>query len=146
MSGSDRLGARSDDALRRAVRQQRAAERPSACRCGSIRGRGRFGRQVAAGAVDQAREDELETVERRTGDGPLFDDVPEVWDLFSTGRFEDDVAIVKEARSAPHPPRTICSVAAGVQDFASEVEDVDGIYGIAQWFPGADERARAGAA
>jgi ABC-type branched-subunit amino acid transport system substrate-binding protein len=101
-----------------------------------VRGRGRFGRRVAAGAVEQARRDELETVEKRTGDGPLFDDVREVWDLFSVGRFEDDLAIVNEARSAPHPPRAICSVAAGVQDFASEVEDVDGIYGIAQWYPG----------
>ena len=71
--------------------------------------------------------------------------MPEVWDLFSTGRFEDDVAIVKEARSAPHSPRAICSIAAGVQDFAAEIEDVDGIYGIAQWSPGADERTRAGA-
>jgi branched-chain amino acid transport system substrate-binding protein len=62
--------------------------------------------------------------------------VPEVWDLFSAGRFEDDIAIVKEARSAPRPPRAICSVAAGVQDFAGEVDDVDGIYGIAQWYPG----------
>jgi ABC-type branched-subunit amino acid transport system substrate-binding protein len=111
-----------------------------------FRGRGRFGRQVAAGAVDQAHEVELQTVVRRTGDGPLFDDVPEVWDLFSTGRFEDDIAIVKEARSAPHPPRAICSIAAGVQDFAAEVEAVDGIYGIAQWSPGADERPELGPA
>ena len=111
-----------------------------------IRGGGRFGRQVAAGAVDQAHDVELQTVERRTGDGPLFDDVPEVWDLFSTGRFEDDVTIVKEARSAPHPPRAICSIAAGVQDFAAEVEDVEGIYGIAQWSPGADEPPELGPA
>lgn len=101
-----------------------------------IRGRGRFGRQVAAGAVEQAHRDDLETVELRTGDGPLFDDVPEVWDLFSAGRFEDDVAIVKEARSARHAPRAICSIAAGVQDFAGEVDDVDGVLGIAQWLPG----------
>jgi hypothetical protein len=91
---------------------------------------------VAQGAVDQARRDGLETVEKRTGDGPLFDDVPEAWDLFTAGRFEDDVAIVKEARSLARPPRTIGSVAAGVQDFASEVDQPDGIYGIAQWFPG----------
>lgn len=101
-----------------------------------VRGRGKFGRQVAQGAVDQARRDGLETVEKRTGDGPLFDDVPEAWDLFTAGRFEDDVAIVKEARSLARPPRTIGSVAAGVQDFASEVDQPDGIYGIAQWFPG----------
>jgi ABC-type branched-subunit amino acid transport system substrate-binding protein len=101
-----------------------------------VRGRGRFGRQAAAGAVGQARRDELETVEKRTGDGPLFEDVREAWDLFSAGRFEDDVAIVKKAQAGPNPPRAICSVAAGVQDFASEVDDVDGIYGVAQWYPG----------
>jgi ABC-type branched-subunit amino acid transport system substrate-binding protein len=101
-----------------------------------VRGRGRFGRQVASGAIDQALRDDLVTVEKRTGDGSLFEDVPEAWDLFSSGRFEDDVAIVKEAQVAPRPPRAICSVAAGVQDFASEVDDADGIYGIAQWVPG----------
>jgi ABC-type branched-subunit amino acid transport system substrate-binding protein len=103
-----------------------------------VRGRGRFGRQVADGAVDQAQHDELETVLKCTGDGPSFHDVPEVWDLFTAGRFEDDVAIVNEARAATHPPRTIGSVAAGVQDFASQVDDPDGIYGIAQWYPGRD--------
>jgi ABC-type branched-subunit amino acid transport system substrate-binding protein len=101
-----------------------------------VRGRGRFGRQVANGAVYQAQHDKLETVLKRTGDGALFADVPEVWDLFSAGRFEDDVAIVNETRLAAHPPRTIGSVAAGVQDFASEVDDPDGVYGIAQWSPG----------
>jgi branched-chain amino acid transport system substrate-binding protein len=111
-----------------------------------VRGRGRFGRQVAAGAVGQAQRGELETIEKRTGDGPLFEDVPAVWDLFSAGRFEDDVAIVKEARLASHPPRATCSIAAGVQDFASEVDDVDGIYGIAQWFPGRGVRPELGPA
>jgi branched-chain amino acid transport system substrate-binding protein len=111
-----------------------------------VRGRGRFGRQVAAGAVGLAQHDELETVEKRTGDGPLFEDVPKVWDLFSAGRFEDDVAIVKEARAAASPPRAICSIAAGVRDFASEVDDVDGIYGIAQWFPGRGVRPELGPA
>jgi branched-chain amino acid transport system substrate-binding protein len=109
-----------------------------------VRGRGRFGRQVAAGAVGQARRDGLEAVERRTGDGPLSEYVPGVWDLFSAGRFEDDVAIVKEAQLASYPPRAICSIAAGVQDFASEIDDVDGIYGIAQWFPGRGVRPELG--
>ena len=100
-----------------------------------VRGRGKFGRQVARGAVDEAQLGALETVEKRTGDGPLFDDVPDAWDLFTAGRFEDDIAIVNEAKSLQRPPRTIGSVAAGVQDFASEVDDPEGIYGIAQWSP-----------
>src|SRR4051794_36992375 len=87
-----------------------------------VRGRGRFGRQVAAGAVEHAQRHGLETVEERADDGFSFDDVPEAWDLFSAGRFEDDVAIVNAARAARRPPRAICSIAAGVQDFAAEVE------------------------
>ena len=39
--------------------------------------------------------------------------------LFSVGTFEDDVEIVNAARSAARPPRDICSIAAGVSDFAS---------------------------
>src|SRR4051794_4230266 len=109
-----------------------------------VRGRGRFGRQVAAGAVDHAAEDGLQTVEKRADGGFSFDTVPEVWDLLSAGRFEDDVAIVKAARAAAQPPRAICSIAAGVRDFACEVDEADGIYGIAQWSPGADAKARLG--
>ena len=101
-----------------------------------VRGRGRFGRQVAVGAVQEAQRNGLETVERRNGDGPLLEGVPDAWDLFSAGRFEDDVAIVDEARSAARPPRVICSVAAGVRDFAGAVADAEGIYGVAQWYPG----------
>ena len=111
-----------------------------------VRGRGRFGRQVAAGAAAVARREGLETVERRAGDGFSFDGAPEAWDLFSAGTFEDDVAIVKAARAAPRPPRAICSIAAGVRDFASEVDHVDGIYGIAQWFPGRGGRPELGPA
>src|SRR3954467_7910226 len=109
-----------------------------------VRGRGRFGRQVAAGAVDYAAEDGLETVEKRADDGFSFDGVPALWDLFSAGRFEDDVAIVKAARAADQPPRAICSIAAGVQDFASEVDEPDDIYGIAQWSPGRDGNPQLG--
>jgi hypothetical protein len=54
------------------------------------------------------------------------------------------VAIVNAARSAPRPPRLICSVAAGVRDFSSMVEDPEGIYGIAQWFPGRETRPELG--
>ncbi len=111
-----------------------------------VRGRGRFARQVAAGAVGQAERDGLETAETRAGDGFSFEDAPDAWDLFCAGTFEDDVAIVKAARLAARPPRTICSIAAGVHDFASEVDGVDGIYGIAQWFPGRAERVELGPA
>lgn len=101
-----------------------------------VRGRGRFGRQVAAGAIAQAERDGLEAVEMRVGEAFSFDGVPDAWDLFCAGTFEDDVAIVKSAQSAARAPRAICSIAAGVRDFASEVVDTEGIYGVAQWFPG----------
>jgi branched-chain amino acid transport system substrate-binding protein len=109
-----------------------------------VRGRGRFGRQVAAGAAAQARRAGLETVERHARDGLSFGGAPAVWDLFSAGTFEDDVAIVNAARAAARPPRTICSVAAGVRDFAAEAGGAGGIYGIAQWFPGRGGRPRLG--
>jgi branched-chain amino acid transport system substrate-binding protein len=109
-----------------------------------VRGRGKFGRQVAAGAVEHATRERLEAVEGRAGDGFSFEEVPETWDLFCAGTFEDDVAIVKAARQAARPPRAICSIAAGVHDFASEIDGVDGIYGIAQWFPGRVEHPEVG--
>src|SRR3954469_16817733 len=46
------------------------------------RGRGRVGRQGAAGAVERAAEHGLETVDARADDGFSFEGVPDVWDLF----------------------------------------------------------------
>jgi hypothetical protein len=100
-----------------------------------VRGRGRFGRQVADGAVREADQVGLETVEREAREDGWLVDTSEPWDLFCVGTFADDVDIVRGAKSASRPPRRLCSVAAGVRDFASMVES-DGIYGIAQWFPG----------
>ncbi len=93
-------------------------------------GPGEFGRQVAAGAGGELHDS--------------FEDAPAVWDLLCAGRFEDDVALVEAARAAPRPPRALCSIAAGVRDFASAVADPDGVFGIAQWFPGAGGRPEVG--
>lgn len=110
-----------------------------------VRGRGRFARQVAAGAVRQAKRVGTPVVDKRADErGAWRDDAPETWDLFSVGTFEDDAAIVNDARSAPRSPRTICSVAAGVRDFATVVDDPAGVYGIAQWFPGRGARPEVG--
>ena len=111
-----------------------------------VRSRGKFGRQVAAGAVASADREGLETVQLRADGDRAFDHVPEKWDLFSSGTFEDDVAVVKAAQSAARVPRTIGSVAAGVRDFATEVDEVEGVYGIAQWFPGRGDRRELGPA
>jgi ABC-type branched-subunit amino acid transport system substrate-binding protein len=109
-----------------------------------VRGRGRFGRQVSRGAISEAECLGIEAIEARTDKDHWPEEVPEVWELFSAGVFEDDVAIVNQARSAGRPPRAVCSIAAGVSDFASLVEDPDGIFGIAQWFPGRDPPAELG--
>jgi Periplasmic binding protein len=109
-----------------------------------VRGRGRFGRQVAAGALTEAERSDLEAIEKRAQEDLSFEDAPAAWDLISVGTFEDDVAIVNEARSAPRPPRALCSIAAGVRDFASMIERPDGLYGIAQWFPGHAQRPELG--
>lgn len=104
-----------------------------------VRGKGRFARQVAEGAIEEARLAGLEVVAKRADEDAWLDDVPEVWDLFSVGTFEDDVTIVNRARAASRAPGVLCSVAAGVRDFASMVDEPNGIFGIAQWFPGRDE-------
>lgn len=120
------------------------AERRPKLQLWVVRGRGKFGRQVATGATEAAHEHRLATREVSPHDGGGFDGGPDGWALFSAGRFEDDVAIVKAALAADRPPEVIGSVAAGVRDFASEVDDAEGIYGIAQWFPGREHDAEVG--
>ena len=102
-----------------------------------VQGKGSFGRQVAAGAVAAGRRLGLETVS--VVPETLLSDVavPVVWDLFSAGAFEEDAAVASRALTLSRPPRALCAVAAGVQAFARAVSDREGIYGIAQWFPGA---------
>jgi hypothetical protein len=101
-----------------------------------VQGRGGFGRHVAGGAAVAASRLGLETVlvgaEARLSHLAL----PPVWDLFSAGSFENDVAVASQALTLGRPPRVLCAVAAGVQEFARVVTDPEGIYGIAQWFPG----------
>ena len=101
-----------------------------------FQGKGTFGRQVAGGAEAAGRRFGLETV--RVGPKTSFrdDDRPAVWDLFSVGAFEDDVAVVTRALNSRRPPRALCSVASGVRGFAATVAEREGIYGVAQWFPG----------
>jgi hypothetical protein len=93
-------------------------------------GRGSFGRQVAAGAESLARSLGLEVL--RSAAPPAAGE----WDLLSAGVFEDDVAAVRRALGSAAPPGRVCSVAAGVRDFAGAVAAPDGVYGVAQWFPG----------
>ena len=103
-----------------------------------VTGKGSFGRQVAEGADQAARRVGICT--RRLEHGGDWPSSPpsECWALFTSGTFEQDVETVRRAQQhQPHPPATICAVAAGVREFTSEVEHPEGIYGVGQWFPGA---------
>jgi len=101
--------------------------------------RGTFGRRVIAGAAHTAAKAEIET---RTLD--LAGPPAGTWDLLSAGVYEDDVATVKAALQLASPPRTVGSVAAGVAQFADDIENCDGVYGIGQWAPGAGTVVDAG--
>jgi hypothetical protein len=92
-------------------------------------GAGSFGRQVADGAAALASKLGIRVVR---GGGSR----PGEWNLFTAGVFEDDAQLVARALQLPNPPRLICSIAAGVREFRSVVRDPEGVYGIAQWFPG----------
>ena len=113
-----------------------AADRPVRAPLVIVQGRGSFGRQVAAGAEVAGKR--LGLVTMRLSPEAFFssDDRPAVWDLLSVGAFEDDTAVAERALTLSEPPRLLCSVAAGVREFARFVSESNGIYGIAQWFPG----------
>lgn len=95
-------------------------------------GRGTFGRHVINGARDAAHTAGL-TVEVLNPDSPPTG----TWDLLSAGVYEDDVATVQSAQSMQNPPRFLCSVAAGVTQFAEDVPNPNGMFGIGQWAPDA---------
>jgi len=100
-----------------------------------VNGAGSFGRQVAAGAETAARQAGLATVRLGPG-GALPSGPPGPWDLFSAGSFEEDVAVIRRARTARVPPRVVCAVAAGVREFPAAAGEAEGTFGVGQWFPG----------
>jgi ABC-type branched-subunit amino acid transport system substrate-binding protein len=102
-----------------------------------VSGKGSFGRQVAEGADQAAQRAGIRTRRLEHGGAWPSSSPSEPWALFSAGTFEQDVATVRRAKDHPNPPATICAVAAGVREFAREVEHPAGIYGVGQWFPGA---------
>jgi len=105
-------------------------------------GKGSFGRQVAAGAEATALRLGVKSVRIGLGESlPSFDPRTR-WDLFSAGLFEEDVQTVTRAMDLPCPPRALCAVAAGVRDFSKATGNVEGIFGVGQWFPGYEHTAR----
>ncbi len=101
-----------------------------------VEGRGSFGRQVASGAAAMVEELGLRTVRIGPGDDLPADPAAAAWNLFCAGSFEEDVVTVNAALARAVPPRLIGAVAAGVHDFGREVTGAEGVFGIAQWFPG----------
>lgn len=102
-----------------------------------VAGVGSFGRHITDGARGLAGElgisVHVATAEEFAAD--VFA-LGGCWHLLSVGRFEDDIDTVLHAQTLTNPPRSICAIAAGVHEFGEHVSDADGIFGIAQWFPG----------
>lgn len=109
-----------------------------------VHGPGSFGRQVADGAEAIARRLGLRAVRAAFGDQIPPPGLPAGWNLFSAGAFEQDAELVAQALRRPVPPRHVCAVAAGVRAFGRVVENPDGVFGIAQWFPGGGQASALG--
>jgi ABC-type branched-subunit amino acid transport system substrate-binding protein len=106
-----------------------------------VHGAGSFGRQVADGAEATARRLGIRVV-RADPDGQLPPSgIAGGWDLFSAGVFEQDAGLVRKALRVPSQPRRVCAIAAGVREFGHAVDDPEGVFGIAQWFPGCGHEA-----
>jgi len=101
-----------------------------------VSGPGSFGRQVADGAEAAASRLGIRAVRTSSDDQIPPAGMSAEWDMFSAGVFEQDAEMVSKALRLPSPPRRICAIAAGVREFSSAVDDPDGVFGIAQWFPG----------
>src|SRR5207253_5401819 len=90
-------------------------------------GRGSFGRQVVEGTEVIGRRLGLETRRVDVDIALSTSTGPPRCDLFSAGVFEDDAAVVRRVLDHRWRPRAMCSVAAGIRDFARVVSDPAGI-------------------
>ena len=58
--------------------------------------------------------------------------------------FEQDAELAARALRLPRPPRRLCTVSAGVRAFSRAVDNPEGVFGIAQWFPSSRQQALIG--
>jgi ABC-type branched-subunit amino acid transport system substrate-binding protein len=108
-------------------------------------GKGAFGRQVADGATGSAGQAGIDFLRVSRNDNVNWPPISSsAWDLFTAGTFEDDVELIRDIQRSPERPRVVCAVAAGVREFANEVQEVEGIYGVGQWFPGINQSPKLG--
>jgi Periplasmic binding protein len=111
-----------------------------------VNGPGSFGRQVADGAEAIAQRLGVPATRVAAGDQIPPPGISGEWDLFSAGVFEQDAELVSKALRSAAPPRYVCAIAAGVREFGNVVDDPDGVFGIAQWFPGSQQDVALGPA
>ena len=124
--------------------QQIASQPGSARDLCIVHGPGSFGRQVADGAQAIADELGVHTVRVSPDDQIPPPGTSPDWDLFSAGVFEQDAELTGKALRLPAPPRYVCAIAAGVREFGRAVDDPEGVFGIAQWFPGSRNKVTLG--
>jgi ABC-type branched-subunit amino acid transport system substrate-binding protein len=99
-----------------------------------VRGPGRFARAVADGATTRASERGLAArtiqataIEAEDADGTA---------LLVVGRFEHDVAVVRQLQEHPKIPALLAAVAAGIPAFGQELGPAaEGVLGPVQWRP-----------
>jgi hypothetical protein len=106
-------------------------------------GPGKFGQQAAEGAATTAAQLGIAAV-RAEPDGFPPCGLSRPWDLFSAGVFEQDAELASRALALPDPPRRLCTLSAGVREFARAAGDPEGVFGIAQWFPGSQQEVLPG--
>ena len=111
-----------------------------------VNGPGSFGRQVTDGAGTIAQQLGIPAVRAAADDQIPPPGTSGEWDLFSAGVFEQDAELVSKALRSATPPRYVCAIAAGVREFGNVVDDPDGVFGIAQWFPGSQQDVALGPA
>jgi hypothetical protein len=93
---------------------------------------------VAEGADAIARRLGIRTMRAAPDDQIPPPGMSAEWDLFSAGVFEQDAETASKALRLPAPPCRVCAIAAGVREFGHVVDDPEGVFGIAQWFPGSN--------
>jgi hypothetical protein len=101
-----------------------------------VHGPGSFGRQVTAGAEKIAGRLGIRILRSGSDEQIPPPGISAEWDLFSAGVFEQDAETASNALKLPVPPSRVCAIAAGVNEFRNAVDDPEGVFGIAQWFPG----------
>jgi ABC-type branched-subunit amino acid transport system substrate-binding protein len=109
-----------------------------------VHGPGSFGRQVAEGTEAFAGQLGIHTVRAAPEDQIPPPGISGEWDMFSAGVFEQDAELVGKVLQLRTPPRHVCTIAAGVREFSNAVNDPEGVFGIAQWFPGSKAKVELG--